>query len=217
MKVSTGPQRDLSLLLAGVALVLAGALAWEWDQGMALKLHLQQLAKVPATPVPPQLVLPEFALPDPVAGFPELTARPLFLSGRRPSDSPNSGGNGAAAKGQFVLVGVLITPQLRSALLRDTQNGKTETVAMGAVVRGLTLGDVQPDRAVLRQGADSEELPLIVQMGSRTTPAAPLAPAPPGSQATAAPMPPATPPVPSQVQSPPSAPASAAAAKKPLP
>jgi hypothetical protein len=209
-----GPPKTLSLALAGASLVLAGAIAWEWDQSMALKLHLQQLAKMPATPVPAQPILPEFALPDPVAGFPELTARPLFLSGRRPSASAGSGGSGAAAKGQFVLVGVLITPQLRSALLRDTQTGKTETVAMGAVVRGLTLGDVQPDRAVLRQGAESEELPLTVQMGSRTAPSAPV-PATPA---------PSTSPAQSQVPSRPSAPASASvpaappvAAKKPSP
>lgn len=215
MKVPTGPQQTLSLLLAGAALVLAGALAWEWDQSMALKLQFQQLAKMPATPVPAQAILPEFALPDPVAGFPELTARPLFLSSRRPSASADSGGSGAASKGQFVLVGVLITPQLRSALLRDTQTGKTETVAVGAVVRGITLGDVQPDRAVLRQGADIEELSLIVQMGSRTAPGAPVpvtpAPSTPSAQSQA-PAPPSVP-----VSAPASVSPTAPAAKKPSP
>lgn len=209
MKVPMGPQKTLSLILAGAVLVLAGVLAWEWDQGMALKLQLQQFGKIPATPVPAQAILPEFALPDMVTGFPELTARPLFLSSRRPSASTDSAGGGATAKGQFVLVGVLITPQLRSALLRDIQSGKTETVAMGAVVRGLTLGDVQPDRAVLRQGAESEELPLIVQMGGRTALGASVAPAPPA---------PSTPPAPSRLQAPPTAPASApASAPQPVP
>ena len=66
-----------------------------------------------------------------------------------------------------MLVGVLITPQHRSALLRDVQTNKTETVALVGVVRGITLGEVESNRVVLRQGAESEELVLNVQTGPK--------------------------------------------------
>ena len=52
---------------------------------------------------------------------------------------------------------------MRSALLRDVQTNKTEVVALVGVIRGITLGEVEPSRVVLRQGAESEELALNVQ------------------------------------------------------
>jgi len=135
-------------------------------------------------------------------------------------------------KGQFVLVGVLITPTQRSALLRDVQTNKTETVALVGVVRGITLGEVEPTRVLLRQGAESEELLLNVQTGPRppmsaqappgVPPAAvaplPATPAQSASTAASAPVRPASgpkPPTPDAIAS--TRPFDGASAPKPSP
>jgi hypothetical protein len=169
----------ISVALAGAALVMGGLLYWEWAQGLLLEQHLMTLRKIPATPVVLAPVMPESVLPDAESGFPELASRSPFVTSRRTVASANKGGRSVMKKGQFVLVGVLVTPTQRSALLRDIQTNKTETVAVGGAVRGMTLGEVDPTKAVLRQGSESEELLLMVQIASKP-------PSPPGA---AAPMP----------------------------
>lgn len=167
MKVDMGHKNYLAVAISLIAVMLAGLLYWEWDQGMRLQQDLAKLRKTPITPVQMKTILPEFVLPDAETGFPELISRSLFSINRRSSASATKGGRGAMKMGQFALVGVLITPTQRSALLRDVQTNKTETVALVGVVRGLTLGEVEPTRVVLRQGAESEELVLNVQIGPK--------------------------------------------------
>ncbi len=201
MKVALSKEKALAIALSLSALVLAGALFWEWTQGLQLQQKLSLLRNIPVTPVPEHKILPEFSLPEADAGFPELLSRNLFAGNRRSVASAGKGGKSAMKKGQFVLVGVLITPRQRSALLRDVQTNKTETVALVGVVRGITLGEVEPARVVLRQGAETEELMLNVQTG-------PKLPAPPQGQQGAQPAPPVVAPLqPAQPVSAASAPA----------
>ncbi len=219
MKAAIGRERYLALVLAAISLILLSVLLWEWEQGKNLERDLLKLRKLPVTAVPPQKILPEFSLPNKETGFPELLSRPIFSVSRRPSGSAGKGA-GAMKKGQFVLVGVLISPGQKSALLRDVVTNKTETVALIGVVRGLTLGDVRADRVVLRQGAESEELMLNVLTGPKL-PVAPKSPAAPPAPPIAAPpiaAPPiAAPPMPA-TPAPAAKPASApASAPVPLP
>ncbi len=167
MKAAMGREKYFLLAMVGLSLLLAGVLLWEWERGMDLQRELLKLRKMPVTAVPPQKILPEFSLPDLETGFPELLARPVFSISRRVFVPPAQADAGAMKKGQFVLVGVLISPRQRSALLRDVTTGKTETVAQVGVVRGMTLGQVLPNRVVLRQGEESEELPLNVLTGPK--------------------------------------------------
>jgi hypothetical protein len=187
MKPVTGRTRYLTIVLALLTLLLVGVLALEWDQGQSLSQELAKLRNIPNTDPPAQAILLEFTLPDAKGGFPELLSRPLFAFGRRPPAAPNKGDTPIMKKGQFLLVGVLITPQHRSALLRDAQTNKTETVALVGVVRGLTLGEVEPGRVVLRQGAESEELILNVQTGPKGTVPARIPAVPARPQPTASP------------------------------
>lgn len=184
MKAAIARERYLALGLAAISLILLSVLFWEWEQGKALERDLLKMRKLPVTAVPPQKILPEFNLPNQATGFPELLARPVFSVNRRPSGVASKGA-GAMKKGQFVLVGVLISPAQRSALLRDVVTNKTETVSLVGQLRGLTLGDVQPDRVILRQGAESEELMLNVQTG----PKPPVAPKSPAAPPVSAPLP----------------------------
>lgn len=177
MKTPFKPRHWLSAALSTIALVLCGVLYWEWEGGRQLEQELTQLRRVPVTPVSVQAVLPEFVLPDAESGFPEMISRSLFTVSRRSSGASVKGGRGAMKKGQFALVGVLVTPSQRSALLRDVQTNKTETIAAGGLVRGMTLGEVDSGRVVLRQGAESEELVLNVQTGPKGAPPGVSAPA----------------------------------------
>lgn len=167
MKADMGQKNYFAIVLSVIVVMIAGLLYWEWDQGVRLEQELVKLRRIPVTPLQMKSILPEFVLPDAETGFPELISRSLFSVSRRSSASATKGGGGAMKKGQFVLVGVLITPTHRSALLRDVQTNKTETVSLVGLVRGLTLGEVEPTRVVLRQGAESEELILNVQTGAK--------------------------------------------------
>jgi hypothetical protein len=169
IKVVAPRERALAIALVLSALVLAGVLFWEWTQGLQLQQQLATLRAIPATVVPDQNILPEFKLPAADAGFPELLSRNLFVGNRRLVAVAAKGDQAAMKKGQFVLVGVLISPQKRSALLRDVQTKKTETVALVGTVRGITLDVVESTRIVLRQGAETEELTLNVQAGPKLT------------------------------------------------
>lgn len=154
-------------VLAALCVVLSGVLYWEWMQGQDLELRLTQLRNLPTLEATTKAVLPEFSLPDAEQGFTELASRSLFSTNRRSSGVAGKGGRSAMKKGQFVLVGVMVTPRQTSVLLRDVQTNKTEAVAQDGIVRGMTVTDVTASRVVLRQGADFEELPLNVQIGPR--------------------------------------------------
>ena len=200
MKADMGREKYLAIALTLAALLLGGVLAWEWNQGLRLQQELLKLRNIPVVAAKPLNILPEFKLPAEEAGFPEFISRSLFSINRRSSATASKGGVAAMKKGQFVLVGVLITPQRKSAQLRDVQTNKAETVALNGVVRGMTVGEVGPSKLVLRQGAESEELILNVLTGPKSAASRAAAPAP------AAPAP-ATPP-----SAPASAPARAASA-----
>jgi hypothetical protein len=211
MKAAVGREKYLAIALTLAALLLGGVLAWEWNQGLRLQQELLKMRNIPVIAAKPLNILPEFKLPEEEAGFPEFISRSLFSINRRSSATAGQGGGAAMKKGQFVLVGVLITPQRSSAQLRDVQTNKAETVTLNGVVRGMTVGEVGPSKLVLRQGAESEELVLNVLTGPKTTAsraAAPVtAPVP-----SAPPAPPASSALPAQPSAPASAPARAASA-----
>ena len=169
IKVGAPREKAVAITLVLAALGLAGVLFWEWTQGMQLQQQLATLRTIPVTAVPDQNTLPEFKLPAADAGFPEVLSRNLFVGNRRLVAIAAKGDQVAMKKGQFVLVGVLISPQKRSALLRDVQTKKIETVALVGTVRGITVDAVESTRVVLRQGAETEELTLNVQAGPKLT------------------------------------------------
>lgn len=177
-RASNSPQGRPSFLWAEggllvLALALSGVLWWQWQSGLRLESSIARWKKVPATAVPPLAIAPEFSLPDAARGFPELLARPIFQSSRRMAADPSASAPSAMKRGQFVLVGVLVSPATRAALLRDAQTGKTETVMLGAQIRGVTLAEVEAERAVLRLGAAFEDLRLALQRsGGQPAPAA---------------------------------------------
>lgn len=195
MKADLGRDKYLAIALTLAALLLGGVLAWEWNQGLRLQQDLLKLRNIPVVAAKPLNILPEFKLPAEEAAFPEFVSRSLFSINRRSSAIASKGGVAAMKKGQFVLVGVLITPQRSSAQLRDVQTNRAETVTLNGVIRGMTVAEVGPSKLVLRQGAESEELILNVLTGPKSAAlraAAPGATPPPAPHVVPAPsVPPA--------------------------
>lgn len=180
MKAGVGREKYLGIALATISLLLLGLLFWELNQGMRLEQELLKLRKIPVVAAKPLKVMPEFSLPPEESAFPELVSHSLFSVTRRSNAVAVKGGASAMKKGQFVLVGVIITPKQRSAQLRDVQTNKAETVALNGLVRGMTVGEIEASRVVLRQGAETEELTLNVLTGPKGAAVAKLpAPTPP--------------------------------------
>ena len=84
MKTVIPQEKKIAAALGLLALLIAGVLYWEWQQGMQLRQELLTMRNIPVTGVPDQKVLPEFNLPPAEAGFPEINARSLFAPNRRP-------------------------------------------------------------------------------------------------------------------------------------
>jgi len=107
-------------------------------------------------------IQPEYTLLPLQQGFAETTARPVFTPGRSPPPLPVPP-KPAMQKGQFVLLGTLITKEKSIALLRDVATGKATRVEQGKEIKGITVINVLPEKVSLMQYDDSEELVLKIQ------------------------------------------------------
>lgn len=175
----------------------------------------QALPKLPA-PVPERL--------GPLSQYAEIAARPMFSENRQPQPFYIAGNGEAAAPGfDWVLTSVLITPQLRLAILQSPQGGEGVRVKLGEAPAGQSgwrLAELQPRSAVFEGPEGRRALELRVfdgsggvpptQVGSAGPPVAP----PPAGRVTggpSAPTPTATNmPVPAATPSPPETPAAPA-------
>lgn len=184
-------------------LILASVVGLELDWGRHFLPTLPAPKPVSAAPAN-YPVQPEFTLPPLEQGFAETTARPAFTSVRRPPPPPEPP-KPAMRKGQFVLLGALITGDKNIALLHNVATGKAMRVEQGKEVNGITLAAVLPEKVVLTQYDDSEELVLKIQQASNhpITPNAapkqagqqPRQPGQPKQPGKTAPQPPADAPV----------------------
>ena len=120
-------------------------------------------------------LLPPFSLPQEAGAGPEMTARPLFVPTRRPAPPAAAVAASTMKRGQFVVTGVTVTPDVSIAFLKEVANGKTIGAKKGTQVNGLTVEIVEPRRVVLKQGEELEELALNVQVPARVAVATPPA------------------------------------------
>ena len=143
-------------------------------------------------------VQPEFILPPLEQDFAETTARTMFTPVRRPPPPPlpPEPPKPAMRKGQFVLLGALITRDKNIALLREIATGKATRVEQGKEIKGIMVSDVLPEKVTLTQYDDTEELVLKIQSAPShpvTPQSAPGQPAQQQSEQTALQAPPDTP------------------------
>jgi hypothetical protein len=153
--------------LAVVAALLAGLIGLELAFGTPSPPQAGTSSK--GAPTEAKLV-PAVVATAPDA-YPEMVARPLFVATRRPAPEAPAAQPSAMVKGQFILQGVTIVGEKRIALLREKSSGRTHRVERGKDINGITLASVDPDRIVLAQGADREEVALTVQKGPAPAPA----------------------------------------------
>jgi general secretion pathway protein N len=188
--------RPLTWLLAGVC-------------GWALLLWLGALlgmgGRVAAVEPLPGSALPQPrpATPDrigPLVQYAEAAARPLFTQDRRPRGFLASvpEGEGEAAQSQsldFILTGVLISPQVRLATLQPASGGEAQRVREGSSPEGASgwrLLEVQPRRVVFEGSGGQVTLDLRTFGGSGPAPGA-VARNAGDAMATAVPPPPPPP------------------------
>jgi len=113
--------------------------------------------------LPDAKLLPPVALQSPEQAYPEMAARPLFTPTRRPAPVEPAQGKQNFARGQYILQGVIVVGDQRTALLKEKSTGKIHRVDKGQSVEGITLERVDPTEVVLASGGEREKLALIVQ------------------------------------------------------
>ena len=168
--------RPLTWLLAGFcgwALVL-------WLGGLlGMGGRVAPVEPLPASALPQ----PGPATPDrigPLIRYAEAAARPLFTQDRRPrgflASVPEGEGEAAqSASLDFILTGVLISPQVRLAIIQPSGGGEAQRVREGTSPEGANgwrLLEVQPRRVIFEGSSGQVTLDLRAFRGSGPAPTA---------------------------------------------
>ena len=175
------------LVLAALAVALAAIVAWEVTAHVGSGAPLGSRAVRRAAPFEAKLMPPP-PIVQAEQQYPEFAARPLWTPTRRPA--PAAAAPSTYTPGQFVLQGVIVVGNSKTAMLKEKANGRLHRVEAGKQLNGITVAEIAPDSVTLSQGADREVVPLQVQKaGAASAPGAPGSP-PPVPQATFGPAPP---------------------------
>lgn len=152
-------QRRLTPVLGGIALLLAGTLC-VFTAGVGRGVRWDAPADPQALPATRPVVMPT---PVPLARFAEVWQRPLFMADRKPVAASGDDDN-ASNIGDLELTGIIMTPGLRMALLRDKGKDVTVRVKEGSpLAEGhWTLASLTPRSAVFDNGGEHRELTLKV-------------------------------------------------------
>jgi general secretion pathway protein N len=152
--------------LIGILLLASAGL------GLAIAAEIKTPDKTPAAPpraVPadklPELPPMDFSLP-PLTHYHEIVERPLFMPDRKPQQPEQQQAPAAVVTvnpPQARLIGTVITPAKRQALIQDLTAGKIVRVEQGMPVQDWQVKEILPDRLVLaRAGGEPQELMLRV-------------------------------------------------------
>lgn len=117
--------------------------------------------------------LPDYRLPALKKNFKETLARPLFVSSRReapPIPPPPPPPKPTMKRGQFVLLGTVLLDGGNMAILKEVAGTRVRQISEGGVINGIKLEHVQPDRVVLSQYEETEELRLKVLPSAKAAP-----------------------------------------------
>ncbi len=110
-----------------------------------------------------------FAMPGEEA-FVEALERPVFSPTRRAVRAPDSG-MPALTSADFSLVGVVISPDERVALVKPRNGGELARLHEGDTLAGWLAVSIAPDRVVFRNGATEEEILLDYNVAAPELPA----------------------------------------------
>ncbi len=189
-------RRPLVAALAAAAVLLLVVIGVETGFGSRLRPAIPQEASKKA-PAPEAKLLPPMVAMVPEQAYPETTARPLFTPTRRPAPPDNSPSRPAFNPGQFVLQGVIVVGEARTALLKEKTSGKIHRVESGKELNGITVERIEPTEVTLAMGDQREKVALVVQRPEGAGAARGATPAEaqqgPFGAVTAAPPPPGAP------------------------
>lgn len=156
-------------------------------------------ARFSALPVDPSLAKPipivkierRKMVLEPIENYAEVGTRPLLMFDRRPGVVQAAPGDTSGAELDVILGSVLLTPNLKMAVLRENQGGAIRRVRLGDVVEGTgwRLVQLEPRRAVLEGPTGQRSLDLLVFNGKGGELPTPMATASPEQAA----VPPASP------------------------
>ena len=136
------------------------------------------------------------AVLEPIENYAEVGTRPLLMFDRRPGVVQAAPGDTSGAELDVMLGSVLITPNLKMAILRENQGGVVRRVRLGDVVEGTgwRLVQLDPRRAVLEGPTGQRSLDLLVFNGKGGELPTPQATARPEQNVNPQPGPAVTPP-----------------------
>ena len=167
MNLSISAIKGWSAVLMLSSAALGSVIYWELNADYA-PLERKAQGKLSAA-LPKISNLPEesFSLP-PMANFTEIVERPLFNETRRPFEPevpPPQSAKGARPvkvlrKLDWDLVGVVLTPQRRSALLWNRAKNKFMKVQQGAEFEGWKLEEVLKNKVIIVNGKQRRALDL---------------------------------------------------------
>ncbi len=159
MKLPFDSRYVLTALLIAAALLLLLVIGAElgWGERIGLATPQPKLQKN-TTALPP--LLPEFGLPPLDPTYVAIVERPLFVPTRRPPPLPPPPDQvkPAMRKGQFMLIGVILTKGKNIALLREIANGKVSRVEQGKEINGILVEKLEREKVTLKQWEDREEV-----------------------------------------------------------
>lgn len=154
-------------LLAWVLISALLALAIGRELGWGENLHPPMPAPGVHPSVPVEVALyPDFRLPAREKTFAATLERPLFVPSRSPAPPAPSAPSApppTMQKGQFQLLGTIITDEMRIAVVKEISSGKERQIVQGYTINGLQLEMVEADRIVFSQYEDQEEIRLKIQ------------------------------------------------------
>lgn len=104
---------------------------------------------------------------EPLANYVEVGTRPLLMFDRRPGIVQAAPGDNSGADIDVSLGSVLLTPNLKMAILRDNQGTTVHRVRLGELIEGSgwRLVQLEPRRAVLEGPTGQRTLDLLVFNG----------------------------------------------------
>lgn len=161
------------------------AIGIEIDWGRRVTKPVPQ-SKLPETKLMLAKLQREFGLQPLDPTYSAMVERPLFVPTRRPPPPPPPvvPPKPAMRKGQFSLVGVILTKDKKLAFLREVATGKVTRVEEGKEINGILVASMEKEKVVLTQWDDREEIILKIQpmpkMPATAQAVPPVAPGMPG-------------------------------------
>lgn len=178
-------------VLQRTLLVLCGALAIAFFYEAAAPLSDVAVPTHAARALAPLAPAPERFAPPPLATFAVVNARPIFSPERAPIEpAAVASASGSAPLSKAVLVGVIMDPLNRLALIKIAASSLADAYGLGATIEGWKVWEIDADKVVLRSGAAQQEIRLDADLGTsadgrigpRSAPVAPIVAGPPAEE-----------------------------------